>query len=67
MRALFRVIQLAQQSLIPYAETLGQLLASFINEVIKDQSSPSPNYVYILFEASASTLRSIKQNAAAFA
>jgi hypothetical protein len=52
--------------LIPYAETLGSLLATFINEVVKDQSSPSPNYVYILFEAAALTLTYVKQDPTAF-
>jgi hypothetical protein len=66
IRALLRVIQLSKQNLIPYAETLGSLLATFINEVVKDQSSPSPNYVYILFEASALTLTFVKQDPTAF-
>lgn len=41
-------------------------MAQFINEVIKDQTTPSPNYVYILFEASALTLTFVKEDANAF-
>lgn len=41
------------------------MLASFIAEVIKDGST-SPNYVYILFEASALTLTYVRSDPNAF-
>ena len=46
---------------------LAQVLAGFISEVIKDQTTASPNYTYILFEASALTLTYVKLDQAAFA
>ena len=51
---------------MPFAETLGQVLGSFITEVAKDEQSTSPNYAYILFEAAALTLTFVKSNQAAF-
>jgi len=66
MRALLRVISLSKQNLVPFAETLGQVLGSFITEVAKDEQSTSPNYAYILFEAAALTLTFVKSNQAAF-
>jgi hypothetical protein len=36
IRALLRVIQLSKQNLAPFAEVLGQVLANFIAEVVKD-------------------------------
>ena len=38
---------------------LGQVLASFIHEVAKDEATASPNYTYILFEAAALTLAAV--------
>lgn len=68
VRALLRVIQLSQENLVSFASILGSVLASFINEVARDQSSEaSPNYVYILFEASALVLLYVKGNKEAFA
>ena len=66
VRALLRVIQLSKQNLTPFAATLGQVLATFILEVAKDEKSSSPNYIYILFEASALTLTYVKDNKDAF-
>ena len=60
MRALLRVIQLSKQNLVPFAPVLGQVLASFIHEVAKDEATASPNYTYILFEAAALTLTFVK-------
>ena len=45
---------------------LGQVLATFIQEVAQNESGVSPNYIYILFEASALTLTFIKENRDAF-
>ena len=36
IRSLLRVIQLSKQSIVPFAGTLGQVLAQFISEAIKD-------------------------------
>jgi hypothetical protein len=52
--------------LIPYAQVLGQVLAAFIQEVAQNESGVSPNYIYILFEASALTLTYVKDNKDAF-
>ena len=60
MRALLRVISLSKQNLEPFAQTLGQVLSSFITEVVKDDTNTSPNYAYILFEAAALTLTYVK-------
>jgi len=51
---------------MPFAGVLGQVLASFITEVAKDEKNASPNFVYILFEASALTLTFVKDNRDAF-
>jgi len=45
---------------VPFAPVLGQVLASFINEVAKDEANASPNYTYILFEAAALSLTFVK-------
>jgi hypothetical protein len=45
---------------VPFAPVLGQVLASFIHEVAKDEATASPNYTYILFEAAALTLTFVK-------
>lgn len=42
------------------------MLASFITEVAKDEAGSSPNYTYILFEASALTLTFVKDQRDAF-
>ena len=51
---------------MPYCNALGSVLANFINEVTKDEKNASPNFVYILFEASALTLTYVKENREAF-
>lgn len=66
MRSLLRVIQLSKQNIAPFAGTLGQVLSCFIQEAVKDLQV-SPNYTYILFEASALCLTYTKHDPAAFA
>lgn len=66
MRCLLRVIQLTKHNLVPFAPTLGSVLASFITEVCKDEKNASPNFIYILFEASALTLTYVKDDRTAF-
>ena len=43
-----------------FAEILGQILASFISAAALDEATTSPNYLYILFETTALTLRHLK-------
>ena len=52
---------------MPFAATLGEVLQKFINDIVKGESDTSPNYAYILFEASALTLTYVKSDAQAFA
>jgi hypothetical protein len=52
---------------VPFAETLGQVLGTFITEAAKDEAGDaSPNYTYILFESAALTLTFVKNSPAAF-
>lgn len=67
IRALLRVIQLSQQNLASFAPTLGNVLATFITEVAREQATEAtPNYIYILFEASALVLFYVSNNKEAF-
>lgn len=66
IRALFRVIQLSGNNLVPFAATMGQVLGAFIGEAAKDEANASPNYTYILFEAAALTLKYVKNDLQAF-
>ena len=36
MRSLLRVVQLSKMNIVPFAETLGQVLSHFMREVVKD-------------------------------
>ena len=63
MRSLYRTVQLAQGQILSFADTLGQILGSFINAAALDESTTSPNYLYILFETTALTLRHLKGTA----
>ena len=47
-------------NVIPFATTLGSVLSNFIEQAARDESQSSPNYIYILFETVALTLRLIK-------
>lgn len=60
------MIQLSKHNLMPFAGALGNVLATFISEVTKDEKNASPNFVYILFEASALTLTYVKDSREAF-
>ena len=66
MRSLLRVVQLSKQSIVPFAQTLGQVLSHFISEVVRD-IQVSPNYSYILFETAALSLTFTKGSAEGFA
>ena len=57
---------MSKQNIVPFAETLGQVLTNFMEMATKD-SSVSPNYTYILFEIAALSLTYTKHDAAAFA
>lgn len=60
VRSLYRTVQLAQDNLVGFAQTLGQVLAGFIDSAARDEAQSSPNYIYILFETSALLLRHLK-------
>ena len=47
---------------MPFAETLGQVLSAFIDAAARDEAQSSPNYIYILFETTALTLRHLKNH-----
>ena len=66
MRSLLRVVQLSKQSIVPFAQTLGQVLSHFISEVVRD-IQVSPNYSYILFETAALSLTFTKSSPEGFA
>jgi hypothetical protein len=51
---------LSHNNIAPFAETLGSVLSAFINNAASDESQSSPNYIYILFETTALTLRYVK-------
>ena len=51
----------------PFAETLGQVLSSFIDMAARDEAQSSPNYIYILFETTALTLRHLRGHPQLFA
>jgi hypothetical protein len=52
IRALYRVIQLSETQVQQFAETIGQVLDKFISQ----------NYIYILFETTALTIKFMKGN-----
>ena len=60
MRALYRTVQLAQNMIAPFAQTMGSVLASFLEGAARDEKQSSPNYIYILFETTALTMRHLK-------
>jgi hypothetical protein len=66
MRALFRTIQLSSGIIGGFGLMLGQILNSFIMAAAKDEAQTSPNYLYILFETTAQTLRYLKPHPEAF-
>ena len=45
---------------------MGQVLSAFIDQAAKDEAQSSPNYIYILFETAALTLRHLKGHPEAF-
>lgn len=63
---MYRTVQLAQDNILPFAETMGQVLNAFIDQAAKDEAQSSPNYIYILFETAALTLRHLKGHPEAF-
>lgn len=52
--------------MINFAQPLATVLSSFITDLVRDDSTASPNYVYILFESTALTLTYVKNNKEAF-
>jgi hypothetical protein len=62
IRALYRVIQLSETQVQQFAETIGQVLDKFIMDVAKEETDLSQNYIYILFETTALTIKFMKGN-----
>jgi len=67
VRSLYRTVQLAQDNIVQFAEVLGQVIAAFIDAAARDEAQSSPNYIYILFETAALTLRHLKGHPEVFA
>lgn len=67
MRALYRVIQISQEKVQAFSETLGQVLSKFISDAAKDEEDQSPNYIYLLFETAALSLKYTGSNEASLA
>lgn len=57
MRGLFRVIQISQEKIQGFSDTLGQVLQQFIKDASNDENDQSPNYIYLLFETTALSLK----------
>lgn len=64
IRALYRVIQLSKTGVEQYSQELSQVLSKFIQDTAQDENEQSPNYVYILFETTALTVKFLVQNPA---
>ena len=62
IRALYRVIQLSESQVQGFADTIGQVLDKFIMDVAKEETDLSQNYIYILFETTALTIKFMKGN-----
>lgn len=62
IRTLFRVVQLSKQKVETYAAELSNVLTKFIHDIAQEKETISPNYVYILFETTALTLKYITGN-----
>jgi hypothetical protein len=62
IRALYRIISLSKNKVGQFGETLSQVLSKFIVDAAGEEDS-SANYVYILFETTALTLKYLSSNA----
>lgn len=62
MKALGRVVQISQEKIQAFSETLGQVLHKFITDTANDENDQSPNYVYILFETTALSLKYVRSS-----
>lgn len=62
IRCLFRVVQLSKSKVQIYSMQLGEVLTKFIQDIAQEREIISPNYVYILFETTALTLKFIQGN-----
>jgi hypothetical protein len=60
MRALYRVVQLSEAAINQYATTLAGILNKLISDTARDENDQSPNYIYILFETTALTIKHLK-------
>lgn len=57
MRCLYRVVQLTKDKIVGFSKELGNVLKGFIDDIAKDEKDLSPNYVYLLFETTALSLK----------
>lgn len=64
MRALYRVIQVAQEKIQNVSAQIGQVLNQFIAQTAKEDEI-NQNYAYMLFETAALTLKHMSGNLAA--
>jgi len=62
IRTLFRVVQLSKSKVCDFSDQLGNVLTKFIQDISMEKETISPNYVYILFETTALTLKYIGGN-----
>ena len=62
MRSLYRVVQLSKEKVLQFSQQLSQVLSKFIQDTAKDENDQSPNYVYILFETTALSLKLMGSN-----
>jgi hypothetical protein len=67
MRALYRVIGVCQHLVQEFSDTIGGVLNKFIEDVAKEESDLSQNYIYILFETTALTIKYMRGNNEMFA
>jgi hypothetical protein len=62
IRGLYRVIQLCKTKITQFSEQLSQVLQKFIHDTAKDENDQSPNYIYILFETTALSLKFMRSS-----
>ena len=62
IRGLYRVIQLCKAKITQFSEQLSQVLQKFIHDTAKDENDQSPNYIYILFETTALSLKFMRSS-----
>ena len=64
LRAMFRVVQVAQTKVAAVANELGNVLGQFISEMAQDEEV-NQNYAYLLFETAALSLKHVAHDSQA--